>query len=130
MGELMLDHGRWGTRQLLDSAVIAAALQPASGRLDGDSAGNVQAPVAAGGGWWLNLRGTWPAVPRDAFAGLGAEHEAILVVPSLDLVMVRLGKALSPDPNKFSSSFRDELFDPLMHAVIGSSSRMRPLAKR
>jgi hypothetical protein len=44
--------------------------------------------------------------------------------------MVRLGKALSPDPNKFSSSFRDELFDPLMHAVIGSSSRMRPLAKR
>jgi CubicO group peptidase (beta-lactamase class C family) len=130
MGELMLDHGHWGTRQLLDSAVIAAALQPASGRLDGDSAGNVQAPVAAGGGWWLNLRGTWPAVPRDAFAGLGAEHEAILVVPSLDLVMVRLGKALSPDPNKFSSSFRDELFDPLMHAVIGSSSRMRPLAKR
>ena len=130
MGELLLDHGRWGSRQLLDSALVAVALQPASGELDPDSGGNLQAPVAAGGGWWLNLRGTWPAVPRDAFAGLGADHEAILVVPSLDLVMVRLGKALSPDPDKFSSSFRDDLFDPLMHAVIGPSSRMRALAKR
>ena len=130
MGELMLDHGRWGGRQLLDSTLVAAALQPASGQLEPDAGGYVQTPLAAGGGWWLNVRGSWPAVPRDAFAGLGADHEAILVVPSIDLVMVRLGKALSPDPDKFSSSFRDDLFDPLMHAVIGPSSRMRALAKR
>lgn len=125
MGQLMLDHGRWGSRQLLDSALIASALKPASGQLDADSAGLVQMPVASGGGWWLNVRGSWPAVPRDAFAGIGADHETVLVVPSMDLVMVRLGKALSPDPAKFISGFRDDLFDPLMKAVIGPSSRMR-----
>lgn len=130
MGELMLDHGRWGNRMLLDSSLIAHGLEPAAAQLDPDSAGEVQAPLAAAGGWWLNVRGTWPDVPRDAFAGLGADHEAVLVVPSLDLVMVRLGKALSPDPAKFSSGFRDQLFDPLMHAVIGPSSRMRALARR
>lgn len=130
MGELMLDHGRWGDRTLLDSSLIARGLEPASAQLDPDSAGQVQAPVAAAGGWWLNVRGSWPEVPRDAFAGMGAEHEAVLVVPSLDLVMVRLGKALSPDPERFISGFRDQLFDPLMHAVIGPSSRMRGPAKR
>lgn len=125
MGELMLDHGRFGDRQLIDSAVIARALQPATAPLPAGPGPYPEPPVGAGGGWWLNVRGSWPHVPRDAFAGMGGGQEAVLVVPSLDLVMVRLGKELSSGEGDYTAAYRERLFDPLMHAVIGPSSRMR-----
>jgi len=125
IGELMLDHGRFGSQQLIDSAVITKALQPATAPIPEDSSTYPVTPAAAGGGWWLNIRGAWPDVPRDAFAGMGGQQEALLVVPSLDLVMVRLGAEMVPGDDQFAQAFRDRLFDPLMHAVIGASSRMR-----
>ena len=46
--------------------------------------------------WWLNTGGTaWPDVPADAFAAMGLYERRIYVVPSLDLVAVRLGDANS-----------------------------------
>ena len=125
MGELILDQGRWGDRWLLDSGVVARSFRPATAPLAADSGDYRESPSAAGGGWWLNVRGTWPDVPRDAFAGFGGGHQVILVVPSLDLVMVRMGSELSSDPAQFGPAIRDRLFDPLMRAIIGPSSRMR-----
>jgi CubicO group peptidase (beta-lactamase class C family) len=124
LGELVLDKGRWGDRWLLDSGVVARSLQPADGLLSPDTNGR-QAPPGAGSGWVLNSRGSWPEMPRDAFVGIGGGHEVILVVPSLDLVMVRMGKKpLSPDAADFYPALQRELFDPLMHAIVGPSSRM------
>jgi CubicO group peptidase (beta-lactamase class C family) len=41
--------------------------------------------------WWLNSHGLWPDVPRDAFAAMGFNTNLCCVIPSLDLVVVRLG---------------------------------------
>ena len=50
---------------------------------------------ASGLAWYTNTDGIWPAAPRDTFAGAGASHEVIVVVPSLDLIVVRNGDALA-----------------------------------
>lgn len=45
--------------------------------------------------WWLNNRGTlWEDVPGDAFQAEGASEQHVYVVPSLDLVVVRMGESV------------------------------------
>jgi len=57
--------------------------------------------------WWVNTEETWPGVPRDSFAAMGANCNACYVIPSLDLVVVRIGTgpagALDTDPGFISS---------------------------
>lgn len=127
VGELFLDRGRWGDRWLLDSGLVSRALAPAVEPAVSDSGPYPAAPEASGGGWALNIHGSWPTVPRDAIAGMGDGQQAILVVPSLDLVMVWMGKHLAP-ADDFETALRDQLFSPLMRAVIGPSSRMGAIA--
>ncbi len=57
-----------------------------------------EGPVVPGRLWWLNLEVEgvntalpWPDVPADAFAALGHWGQLIVVIPSLDLVVVRTG---------------------------------------
>jgi len=45
-----------------------------------------------GYGWWVNTEGTlWPGVPKDAFALMGYASSRCYIVPSLDLVVARVG---------------------------------------
>ncbi len=39
---------------------------------------------------WVNARGVWP-LPRDAFAFRGAGEQDVYVIPSRELVIVRMG---------------------------------------
>ena len=49
------------------------------------------------GFFWINGDGRFP-VPRDAYYMAGAGGQTTLIIPSHDLVVVRLGKgALAPD---------------------------------
>jgi CubicO group peptidase (beta-lactamase class C family) len=41
--------------------------------------------------WWLNSAGLWPEARRDAFAAMGFNTNLCCVIPSLDMVVVRLG---------------------------------------
>jgi CubicO group peptidase (beta-lactamase class C family) len=42
--------------------------------------------------WWVNTSGTrWPGLPRDAFALSGYRSNRCYVIPSLDLVVARVG---------------------------------------
>jgi len=42
--------------------------------------------------WWVNTQGTlWQGVPKDAFAAMGFNSNKCYVIPSLDLVVVRVG---------------------------------------
>ncbi|MFN2377611.1 MAG: serine hydrolase domain-containing protein [Candidatus Binatia bacterium] len=57
-----------------------------------------------GAHWWLNAgepsdtsRRPWPALPVDAYAARGYSGQWVLVVPSKELVIVRLGIAIPDD---------------------------------
>jgi CubicO group peptidase (beta-lactamase class C family) len=42
--------------------------------------------------WWVNTRGTcWPGIPADAFACMGYHSNRCYVIPSLDMVVARVG---------------------------------------
>jgi CubicO group peptidase (beta-lactamase class C family) len=71
-----------------------------------------------GFGWWNNSEGAWKHVPRDAYCGAGAGHQILLVVPSLELIVVRNGTTLAKDKDeRVWAALQNHLLDPLMDAV-------------
>jgi CubicO group peptidase (beta-lactamase class C family) len=117
VGQLMLHRGEWNHRRLIGREFVRQALAP-SGLPDPSSTAADPAP-ASGFAWWLNAKGVWPRVPRDAFAGAGAGHQLLIVIPSLDLVLVRYGEALDL-PTKGGSFWAPVVryvLNPLMDAV-------------
>ncbi len=91
-GELMLAGGIWEGRRLVSESYLAAAIEPSQ-----------SLNPAYGLLWWLNgwpMRTTpeasghevlAPAAPGDMYAAQGALGRKAYVVPSLGLVVVRLG---------------------------------------
>ena len=78
--------------------------------------------LASGLAWWTNFDGVWKQIPRDAFAGAGAGQEVLLVVPSLDLVVVRNGQAMSPpQQRRFWVDMEEYLFNPIVDAVTSAA---------
>ncbi|PVZ59831.1 serine hydrolase [Pseudomonas sp. B1(2018)] len=90
VGLLMAREGRWGDRQLLPKDWVAFNREPfAHYRAHEDDA-------VPGGQWWLNraVEGAaqpWPDAPADTFAALGHWGQAMYVIPSEQLVIVRYG---------------------------------------
>ncbi|GEM30311.1 hypothetical protein NN3_13180 [Nocardia neocaledoniensis NBRC 108232] len=101
IGRLLLQNGRWENRNLIDPAYIEAATTPSS----------------ANGGygflWWLNAgesyrsvdvparlrtRRVFPGLPEDTYAFSGALGQFAVMIPSLDMVIVRLGVPDTFDP--------------------------------
>jgi len=106
VGRLMLRQGSWDGQQLIPASAVQAV-----------TGAHPQAPAGAfapGIGWWSNATG-WLSLPRDTFAGLGAGHQVLLVVPSLNLIVVRHGGDLASD---FDQAIEDYLARPLMAALL------------
>lgn len=96
LGYLFLNDGCWQGQRLLpegwvrdDTAVSEAYRRKVVEREWGDIQGRE---------WWLNKPvleafqpAPWPHVPQDAYAAEGHWNQIVLVVPSLDLVVVRTG---------------------------------------
>ena len=132
VGRLMLRKGNWQGRQLVDSRWVDEVTKYAgtplpdrvsrasSPRFESGTPSTHPAP-ASGLGWWTNFDGVWPKVPRDAFAGAGAGNQVLLVVPSMDLIIVRNGSNLfdSSKGEGFWTGIERYLFNPVMEAVIG-----------
>jgi len=89
VGQLFLHDGRWDGRQILSSEAIEEVTRDLGTPAPETEGAFHPAPTM---GWWSNRRGAWPCLPRDAYAGAGARGEILLIIPSLDLVMVRLGR--------------------------------------
>ncbi len=113
VGRLMLRQGDWQGQQILSPQWVEKATTQAGTPLPERSADN-PAP-ASGLGWWVNSDGVWPSLPRDAFAGAGAGNQILLVVPSLDLIVVRNGSQLG---DTFWAGVDSHLFRPLAGAVL------------
>ncbi len=125
IGELLLDHGRWNGRAILSPYWVAQLLRGAGVPADIPSPAHKPQPIPSGG-WWLNTDGAWPSLPRDAIVGKGAGHQTLLVVPSLDLVVVRQGRSLAGHdlaPARYREAADRWIFRPVMAAITGSSVR-------
>ena len=90
LGNLYLQDGMWNGERLLPEGYVkyVRTLAPAwvaDGR-----------PVYGGGFFWINGDGHEP-MPRDAYAALGAGGQSTWIIPSHDLVIVRIGKYRGAD---------------------------------
>jgi CubicO group peptidase (beta-lactamase class C family) len=108
-GQWFLQDGEWEGEQLLPEGWVTYSTTPVT----------LPTEHPYGAQWWLNqgpdgqLR--MPTVPADAYWASGNEGQQIVVVPSADLVVVRLG---------FSGSFSgvDWGLAPLLAGVIEATS--------
>ena len=118
VGRLMLRKGDWQGKQLIERKWVETVLQYAGTPLPDRPLGNPQ--PACGLGWYTNFDNVWSNVPCDAFAGAGAGNQILLVVPSLDLIVVRNGGNLynSSEGEGFWGGLEKYLFNPLMKAML------------
>jgi hypothetical protein len=83
-------------------------------------------------GWWSNAGGRYTKLPKDAVWGAGAGDQLLLVVPSLNVIMVRNGQAFEPGPGepplrqgdvftKYHDYRAQILFEALAEAVTNAS---------
>ena len=118
VGQFLVQDGVWEDEQLLHPGVLRLVLSDAG----------MPAPVAerqasnpspgSGLAFWTNADGIWPGVPRDAAAGAGAGNQLLLVIPSLDLVIVRNGSVLAPgDDRMFWGGPLKHLFAPVVASI-------------
>jgi len=85
-GLLYLNKGNWLGNQILPEGWTDYAAKPANG-----SGGKY------GSFFWLNQSGSFPNVPRDLFMCQGHDGQAIYIIPSLQLVVVRTGFSKKED---------------------------------
>ncbi len=108
-GQLFLDDGVWDGERLLPEGWVEYSTTPV--RADGIEHGY-------GAQWWLNDRGDgtlrMPSVPTDTYWASGNEGQQVVVVPSADLVVVRLGLS--------TFSGVDWGLEPLLRGVIAATS--------
>lgn len=87
IGQFALADGVWGGQELLPSGWMTQSTT--------DVPVNAGEEVGYAAGWWVNdladgsLR--YPDLPRDAYWASGHDGQRLYVVPSADLVVVRLG---------------------------------------
>ncbi len=123
IGRLILHRGNWDGKQLISREAVR--------QITGDAG----LPGNCGIGWWTNASGRYGKIPRDAIYGAGAGDQVLLIIPSLNLIVVRNGETLAPGsgqdnngvPRDVFSEYHDErcriLFEPVVAAVISGSSR-------
>jgi CubicO group peptidase (beta-lactamase class C family) len=117
VGRLMLRKGDWNGKRLISPSVIEAATKHAG------------LPNYSGLGWWVNREAGggrhWQAAPDDAFWGAGAGHQIVLVVPSLNLVVVRNGDSLDKNLS-FDDGLEKWFIDPLMKCFLAKRTAPYP----
>jgi CubicO group peptidase (beta-lactamase class C family) len=99
-GLMALRGGRWADRQIVSASYLKQAtspsqdLNPSYGFLWWENArpGFAAEGTGLGAGAGLRFEGS----PGDTFAALGAGGQIVLVVPSLDLIVIRQGQAPGP----------------------------------
>ncbi|MEE9463170.1 MAG: serine hydrolase, partial [Bacteroidales bacterium] len=122
IGRLMLRKGNWQGKQLIHSSLVKEAVrfeQANNWKFEYDKQGSMNPFLETTLGWYSNHTGIWKFLPRDAFAGAGAQNQLLLVVPSLDLIVVRFGDQLYGGSKGDSASLGIErfLFNPVIEAI-------------
>ena len=77
-GMVFLNNGMWNKQKIISADWVAKATSPSQDL-------NAQYGYL----WWNNEPDKWSDVPADAYAALGRFSNDMLVVPSLDLIVIR-----------------------------------------
>ncbi|MBI3838640.1 MAG: PQQ-dependent sugar dehydrogenase [Planctomycetia bacterium] len=77
-GLLFLNKGAWQGKKLIAADWVAQASHTSQ-----------DLNKRYGYLWWNNSTGAWPGVPSDAYAAMGKFDNDMLIVPSLDLIVIR-----------------------------------------
>lgn len=117
-GILNLNRGNWNGTQILSKAnhdlftTTSQVLNPSYGYL-----------------YWLNGQGTYmlpgsqltfsgnlvPSAPSDMYAAMGKNSQLLMVVPSMNMVVVRMGE--DPDVSLVPTKFPEELWQRLNQVI-------------
>lgn len=120
-GLLALNNGKWKNEQIVNTTFFnesissSQSINPSYGYL-----------------WWLNGKTSFmvpggqtvfpttlvPNAPADMYAAMGAEDQRIYVVPSKNMVVVRMGDASDPANPSFAVSGFDNALWQKINAVI------------
>jgi CubicO group peptidase (beta-lactamase class C family) len=98
-GLLYLHKGNWNGEQVFNESWAKYTATPTN-TSNGDY----------GGHFWLNSSGKFPAVPRDMYYCGGFQGQMVVIIPSLDLVIVRMGLKENPEFD----------FNKMFKGIIGS----------
>lgn len=107
LGLLYLHKGNWNGEQLFDPSwakYVATPTNTSNGRY--------------GAHFWLNSGGHFPDVPRDMYYCSGFQGQMVAIIPSMDLVIVRMGLIEEFD------------FNGLLSGIVGSVKKINPKTQR
>ncbi len=79
-GLLYLHKGNWNGEQLFDESWVDYVKTPTE-----------TSKGVYGGHFWLNAGGKYPDAPKDIFSANGFQGQRVFIIPSKDLVIVRMG---------------------------------------
>ena len=85
-GLLYLNKGNWNGEQIFDenwAKYVATPTNTSNG--------------IYGGHFWLNAKGQMPDVPKDTYSCNGYQGQRVYIIPSKDLVIVRMGLKEGPE---------------------------------
>ncbi|SRR5579883_1915653 len=118
IGRLLLHEGDWDGKQLISKEAVRQVT------------GDAGLPGHCGMGFWTNADGRWGKLPKDTYYGAGAGDQLLIVVPSLNLIVVRNGETLAPEPKNAKDvfeAFHDPrvkiLFEPVIDAITDIPKR-------
>jgi CubicO group peptidase (beta-lactamase class C family) len=86
LGLLYLHEGNWNGEQILDSSFVKYVATPTN-----TSEGRY------GAHFWLNAGGIYPDVPADLFSANGFQGQMVIIIPSKEVVIVRMGLIEDPE---------------------------------
>ncbi len=130
IGRLMLHKGNWQGRQIIDSSLVEKVIRysgtalphpaPKDSILRGYYRTDTNSQPVTTPGWYSNQDGVWANVPRDAFSGAGAGGQHLMVIPSLNMLIVRMGGNLNkaPETDGFWLAAEKYIFNPIMDAIL------------
>jgi CubicO group peptidase (beta-lactamase class C family) len=116
-GLLALNNGKWNNEQIVNQPYFTESTSTSQ---------NIN--LSYGYLWWLNGKSSFmvpgsqnvypsslvPNAPLDMFAAMGAADQRIYVIPSKNMVVVRMGEASNPaDPSFAISGFDNELWQKI-----------------
>ena len=110
-GQLMLNQGDWYGDQIIDSSFVDFVKTPAA-----------HSNGIYGGHFWLNVdHAAYPDVSTDLFSCNGYEGQYVFIIPSYDLVVVRMGLAEEPwfHPNDFLREVIGSMTEDTQTRIIG-----------